>query len=190
MAQTIPTSIPSRITAGDTVQWKISLADYPASAGWVLHYRLINSAGKVDINASADGDAHLVNVMAATSSGWAAGDYDYQAYVDGVDTQRFTVDKGKIRIDPNLAAQSGGFDTRSSARKCLDALDAALEVYGSKAYTQEYEIRGRRMRFNSPGDFLTFRSKIQAEVAREEAAERLAQGKNPRNKVLVRFERG
>ena len=187
MANTIPSSVPAQLTAGDTVQWRISLADYPASAGWVLRYRLINAAGKIDIAASADGDDHLVDVSAVTSAGWAAGYYDYQAYVDGVDSQRKTLANGRIRIAPNLAGQSGSFDNRTDARKCLDALNSALATYGAKAYTKEYEIHGRRMSFNTPSEFLAFRSKLQAEVSREEAANAVANGQAPRNKVYVRF---
>ena len=46
---------------------------------------------------------------------------------------------------------------------------------------------GDVVRFASPADFLAFRSKVQAEVAREEAAARLAAGDLPRTKILTRF---
>ena len=50
MAQ-LPNSVPISVTAGDTLTWRISLADYLASAGWTLRYRLINSQNKYDIDA-------------------------------------------------------------------------------------------------------------------------------------------
>jgi hypothetical protein len=187
MAMTIPTSIPSQVTAGDTVQWQIALADYPASAGWILKYRFINAAGKIDIVSAPSGDDHLVTVSASSSAGWAAGDYDYQAYVEGVADQRRTISTGRIKVLPNLAGAATSFDNRSDARKCLDQLNKAFADYGSKAYTKEYEIAGRRMAFTSPGDFLSFRSKVQQEVNREEDAARIARGESPRTKVLVRF---
>jgi hypothetical protein len=187
MAQTIPNSIPSRVTAGDTVQWQIALADFPASVGWVLKYRFINAAGKIDIISSASVDDHLVSVTATTSSGWTAGDYDYQAYVEGAGAVRHTISTGRIKVLPNLAANTTNFDNRTDARKCLDLLNEAFASYGSKAYTKEYEIAGRRMAFANPGEFLSFRSKVQQEVNREEAAARIARGESPRNKILVRF---
>ena len=182
----VSTTTPKTITAGDTLLWQISLSDYLASASWVLNYRLINAAGKVDIVGTASGDDHRISVTAATSATYAAGDYDYQAFVTK-GAERYTVETGRIKILPNLAAAASTFDNRTAARKCLDALDIALAAYGNKAYTQEYEVAGRRMKFNSPGDFLAFRNKVMAEVAREEAAAAIQRGESPRNKTYVRF---
>ena len=66
---------PSRVTAGDTITWLRSLADYPASAGWVLSYTLINSAAKISITATASGADHLVTVAAATSAAYTPATY-------------------------------------------------------------------------------------------------------------------
>lgn len=186
MAQTVPTAVPDTVTAGDTISWKITLADYPADDSWVLKYRLINAAGKFDITATADGADHLVSVAAATSAGYTAGTYSYQAYVEK-GTDRYTVDTGSIVVKPNLAAQSAGYDNRSIARKTLDAIETALVAHGSKAWTQEYSIAGRTMKFRSVGEFMAFRSKMQQEVRAEEAAERIARGESAGNKLFVRF---
>lgn len=186
MAIPIPTREPSEITAGDTVTWSKSLADYPASAGWVLKYRLINAAAKIDITASASGDDHLVAVSAASSAGWAAGSYTWQSYVTKA-AERYTLETGSLAIKPDLAAQAGGFDTRTPSRKTLDLLDAAMVEHGSSAWTQEYEIAGRRMKFVNAADFMAFRSKVVAEVGREETAARIAAGLPIKSKVLVRF---
>lgn len=189
MTQTVQTSVPESVTAGDTIQWTITLPDYLASDGWVLKYRLINVAGKIDITSTPDGDDHAIEVTALTSATWAAGSYDYQAYVDGVSSQRKTIETGRIIIKPNLANEANGYDNRTASRKLLDQLDADMAAYGNKAYTQEYEISGRRMKFLNPGEFLAFRNKVRSEVAREEAAERIARGEDAGRKVLVRFGR-
>jgi hypothetical protein len=187
MTQTVQTKVPESVTAGDTVQWQINLSDYLASDGWVLNYKLVKASGGIEIVSAPSGDDHLVSVPAATSAGWVAGTYSYQAYVDGVDSQRFTVDTGTIVIKPNIAAEAAGYDNRTPARKLLDVLDGFLADYGSKAYQQEYEFNGRRQRWTSPGDFLSFRSKVRAEVLREEAKERAARGESTRKKIYVRF---
>lgn len=179
------TTEPSRVTAGDTVTWLKSLENYPASAGWVLVYTLINATGKQTITATAIGDDHLVNVSAATSAGWAAGSYSWSARVSKA-SEKFTVGTGSIIVAPDLAAATT-LDTRSTARKTLDAVNAALESYGSKAYLHSFEIAGRKQAFHTPGDFLSFRSRLMAEVAREENAVRLAAGLAPRNQLTVRF---
>lgn len=176
---------PGRITAGDTVIWLRSLSDYPASAGWVLAYTLINSTTKISLTASALGADHLVSVAASTTAAWAAGSYTWHAVVTKA-AERYTVGQGSITIAPNLAA-AATYDTRSSAKKALEAVNTLLESYGSKAYLQGYEINGRKQQFQSPGEFLAFRSKLQAEVAREDNAARIAAGLAPRNQVMVRF---
>ncbi len=89
-------------------------------------------------------------------------------------------------IAPNLAAQTT-FDTRTSAKKALDAVNLLLETYGSKAYMHSYEINGRKQQFQSPGDFMAFRSMLEAEVAKEDNAARLAAGLSPKNQLFVRF---
>ena len=187
MAQTVPIREPASLVAGDTVTWKKSLSDYPASDGWVLKYRLINSAGRIDITAATSGDDHLVTVAAATTAGWTAGTYTWQAYVDGVSSQRFTVGAGTLDVKPDLAAEAAGYDTRTTAKKTLDLIDAALLAHGASAWTQEYEIAGRKMKFKSVGDFLALRDRIKAEVKREEAAQRIGRGMDAGNKLYVRY---
>ena len=176
---------PSRVTAGDTITWLRSLADYPASAGWVLSYTLINSAAKISITATASGDDHLVGVLAATSAAYAPATYTWHAAVTKA-AERYTVGTGQMVVAPNLAA-AATYDTRTSARKALDAVNLAMETYGAKAYLHSYEIAGRKQQFQTPGDFLAFRSKLMAEVAREDNATRLAAGLAPKNQLQVRF---
>jgi len=185
----IPTTEPATLIAGDTLNWRRDdlAADYPATAGWVLAYRFINAAGKFDITAAASGACFAVSVPAATSAAYAPGDYTWVATVTKA-AERYTVGSGAARVLPNLAAAPTA-DTRSPAKKALDACNAALEAYGAKAYMAEVEVSGRRQRFHTPADFMAFRSRLAAEVAREDAAARLAKGLAPRNKLLVRFTR-
>jgi len=183
MAQ-IPTTVPVAVTAGDTLQWRISLADYPASAGWTLKYRLINAGHKYDITAATDGDDHLVIVPAATSAAYAAGDYSWQGYVER-GAERFTVATGSLTIHPDLAAQAAGLDTRSHARKMLAAIESWLE--SRDPGVAEYEIAGRRMKYIPKNELIALRSKYQFEVQREEAAERVKNGLAAGNRLLVRF---
>lgn len=186
MAQSILTREPAEVTAGDTVTWSKSLSDYSAAESWVLHYRLINAAGKIDITASASGVDHLVSETAATTADWAAGTYTWQAYVTKA-AERYTVGSGSLIVKPDLAAEAAGYDTRSTAKKTLDLLDAAMVSHGASAWTQEYEIAGRRMKFVSASDFMAYRSKVVAEVGREEAKSRLAAGLASKTKIFVRF---
>lgn len=181
------TTEPTTLTAGDTVAWSRSLPDYPASGGWVLGYALVNAASRIDIVSTALGDSHQVAVSAAVTGAWAAGRYDWQAFVTRAG-ERHTVGKGAVLIAPNLAgAGVTVLDTRTPARVALDAADAALRTYGAKAYLQSYSIGGRQQTFRSPSEFMAFRSRLKMEVAREEASEGIKAGRPRRNTVAVRF---
>lgn len=187
MTLKIPTTEPARARAGDTVTWLKTLAEYPASAGWTLYYRLINAAGKIDITASASGASHLISVLPATTAGWTAGDYTLIAWVsNGAD--RVTLEPGRFTILPNLAVASGGYDSRTQARKMLDAIDAALLslASGERLAVVEAEITGRRMRYDFTG-LMKLRNLYASQLQAEENAERARLGLGSRNKLNVRF---
>ena len=186
MAQTVPVREPSTVVAGDSVTWRKTLADYPADQGWALSYVLINAAGKITINAAADGDSHLVSVLPATSALWAPGEYTWQGSASKAG-ERYTVETGTLTIKPDLAAQAAGFDTRSSARQALDLFEQAIVTQGATAWTLEYEIAGRRMKFRSVDEFLKMLNKLRSDVARETAADRIAAGLGGKSKIYVRF---
>lgn len=184
---TPPASEPTSFTAGDTLSWTRSLADYPASAGWVLAYRFINATAKFDISATASGSDHLVSVAASTTVGYAPGTYSWQAFVTKA-AERYTVGTGVCVVEPNLAAVSAvGYDDRTPARKALDALNAGLATFGSNAHVQGYNIEGREMRYRTFADFIAARDRLVQEVKREEDAQRAAAGLASKNRLRVKF---
>jgi len=186
MTVEIPTSEPARIRAGDTVAWTKSLSDFPADS-WILHYRLINQSHKIDITATASDSDHLVSIAASISAAYIAGDYNWTSWVTS-GAERYTLEAGRMAVLPDLAVVTApGFDSRSTAKKTLDLLDSALLTYGANAWTQEYSIAGRTMRFRSAGEFMSLRSKLKLEVLQEENADRIANGFRPRNRLNVRF---
>lgn len=178
--------LPATLRAGDTLADTFSLSDYSAADGWVLTFTLSNAAGKKTAACTASGADHALAVTAATTSAWAAGAYTWVAHVAKA-AERYTVADGQIQVLPDLAGAVAGTDSRSYYRQALDAAEAALVTYGAKAYQQELSIGDRRQRFHAPGEFLAFVNKLRAQVKAEEAADRLAQGLAPRNKLLVRF---
>lgn len=187
MTVEIPTSEPTRFRAGDTVAWTKSLADFPASDGWILHYRFINQSHKIDVTATASGSDHLVSIAAAVSALYIAGDYTWASWVT-IGSDRYTVETGRLTILPDLAAVvAPGFDSRSTAKKTLDLLDAARLAYGANAWTQEYSIAGRTMRFRSVSDFVELYEDTKRLVKEEEDAELRKNGKKPKNRLNVRF---
>ncbi len=128
---TVLDAIPKTITAGESVSWRVSLADYPASSSWVLTYTLVKSDNQIQIAASASGADHLVEIPFATTQAYDPGEYDYQAHVSN-GTERYRVGSGKIKILTDFSTQTDGYDNRSHNRKVLDALEAVIENRASK----------------------------------------------------------
>lgn len=183
---TIPTLEPEQLRAGDTWAWSRSLSDYPA-ASWTLKYRFKNAAGGFEIVASASGDNHAVSVAATTTANYAAGQYDWIAWVEGGSSEVYTVDQGSVEVLPNLRAgtATAALDVRSHARKMLDALEAWLE--SRDPGVAEYEIAGRKMKYTPIAELIKLRDRYRSDVRAEEDAARVADGLPSRRKVLVRF---
>lgn len=188
MAIDIPDTEPAKIRAGDTITWRRMLAGYPASQGWTLYYRGINSAAKFDITAAADGDSHLVSVAKTVSDDYVAGDYILLSWVASA-TERVTLPQGRITVLPDLAAVSAaGYDARSHAKKMLDAIDAALLGLssGERLAVVEADAASHRIKYDFTG-LMKLRNLYAAAVRAEENAERASIGLGSRNKLNVRL---
>jgi hypothetical protein len=70
----------------------------------------------------------------------------------------------------------------------LEAIEAVLEGRASSEVAQ-YEIAGRSLRYIEPAQLLKLRDRYRAEVAREDAAQRVAAGLPDARRVFVRFAR-
>jgi hypothetical protein len=176
----LPTAIPVQLRAGDTLRWRRSLPDYPATAGWALAYTLITATSVHAIATTADGDDHVAEALAADTDTWPAGAAQLVEYAtNGAD--RVTLNSLPVRVLPDLAVAVAGTDLRSHARKMLDAIEAWLESEAPVAGM--VEIAGRRIQHYPLPDLLALRDRYRAELAREEA---LAAGTKP-SRLLVRF---
>jgi hypothetical protein len=81
---------------------------------------------------------------------------------------------------------AAGTDTRSHARKVLDALDTLIESKGT-ADVVEYTIGNRSIKKMGMSDLLKWRNHYYFQVQSEDCAERLANGLPAGGKILVRF---
>ncbi len=121
----IPTTEPLSFHAGDTVKWKKSHDDYPATS-WTLKYFFVILTDQKIITASPDGTDFLITITAVASAGYVVGRYSYQARVENVGGDKTTVGEGTIKVKPNLEAASSGADYRSHVKAVLDALEATI----------------------------------------------------------------
>lgn len=181
------TNEPAQLRAGDTWRWRREdLADYPAPT-WTLKYRLKNAAGGQEITAAASGAHHEVNVAAATTANYAAGRYQWVAWVEA-GAEKYTVDSGEIQVLTDLRAggATAAQDTRTHARKVLDALESLIEGKATHDVAS-YSIAGRALTKMSATELLQWRDHYRQEVRRENAAAVLRKGgRVTGNKLFVR----
>lgn len=170
------------LIAGDTLDFRTTVPDYPASDGWTLTYKLIprTSGSVISFNAGVDGDEYRAQVSALTTAAWAPGEYSWAAYAT-LGGDRFTVETGTIKVLPDPGAATS-WDNRTHAQKTLDAINAVIENRATKDQS-EYSIAGRSLKLTPVDDLLRLRDLYEQKVAREQLR---AQGINPRA-VYVRF---
>lgn len=175
MVATLSYNIPAQLQAGDTLQWRRRGGDYLPTDGWTLKYTLISAAEVHSFDATADGEDYAVSVPATDSAGWTPGSYQLTEYVENGAGDRHTLHTQRVTVQPNLAAQTGGLDTRSHARKMLDTIESYMET--KDPGSADVQINGRRISYYPVADLLVLRDKYRAAVMAED---RKATGRAPR----------
>lgn len=178
-----------RLVLGDTLNYATSVADYPASSGWVLKFRLVPrvSGSAIEITCTADGDLHRAQVSASTTAAWAAGTYSWLSWVEQ-GSEKYSVSNGQIQLIADPRSASAPLDLRTDAQVALDQSKAAFAAWTPT--TRSYSIGGRSMEFNSPADILPVIRFWEGEVAKEANAAAMAKGMASGRRVFVRLGRG
>jgi hypothetical protein len=188
-------TVPAELRAGDTVQWiepaTVDLDGNAAtSASWVFTtYLRTNTAAEgatVVGTARADGGWNMA-ILAATSSGFDAGSWSWQSRITSGALVR-TVGSGSTTVLPALdyAGSPAAFDGRSQAEQDLAAVSAAIRAIISKG-SKQYTIGTRSYTSQDLGVLMQRESQLKAIVAREKAAEKVAQGLGDPRNLFVRF---
>ena len=177
------------LIAGDTLNFLVTLADYPASSGWTLKFRLVprtatNAA--ITLTAAAEGADHRTTATASATANWAADNYSWTSWVEkGAET--YSVESGQITVKANPRTVAAGYDGRSVAEKAYDQALAALAAWTPT--TRKYRINDREMEFSSKADAVGAVHFWQGEVAKERRAAALAKGLPDPRKNYVRINR-
>jgi hypothetical protein len=179
----IPTAEPTIVNAGDTVRWQRTLSQYPASAGWVLTYTLLNAAAKITITATASNDAHLVGVDAATTATWSAGQYAWRSQVARTG-EVFTVGEGSIRVAPSFGAAT--LETRSPACQAYDSVMAYL-YDPSNLQAAKYSIAGRSLDRYPIEELWKHRDRLYMQMTPAEQAARAVSRSPLAGRIYTRF---
>lgn len=182
---TIPAKEPTTIIRGDTVKWTRALAEFLPADGWALTYYFTSASARVVVTTTNNGDGSFLAVISsAVSATLTVGQWYWQAAVAKAGEQ-YTVDSGAVDVAAGMAIATGGIDTRTWARRTLDAVEATLEGRATSDHTS-MSINGRSISRMTPLELMDWRDRLRAEVRTEEQAEKAGLGRN----IKVRFGRG
>lgn len=189
MAATILSYEPEKICKGDTVKWKKTFSDYPASEGWELNYKLYNADGTdlttlaFDSEVNDDGNDFQIVIPDDTTTNWTAQQIFFRGYVTK-DSETFTVAQGSIEVVSVISS----FNDLKHVRGVLDAIEATLLGRASESH-ESYSIQGRSITKMSPEELMRWRDVYKAELVSLKKAERIRKGLGSKSKIQVRFNR-
>lgn len=182
--------------AGFGYDFETTVVGFPATAGWTLRFAIVprtSGGARYDLVSTPAGEKHRTVVASATTAEWAPGEYSTFAYVENGSGERHDA-SGLIytegaptslltRILPNPRTVTS-YDGRTPERIALDNVRAWL---AGDIRVKGYTIGSRSIEKIPPGELITIRDRLQADVARQDAAAGLNTGQaNPRF-TYVRF---
>lgn len=179
---TVPTAVPSRLIAGDTWQWTLDLADYPAGTWTAIAY-FEKAGSSFNVTATPSGTTHSFTIAAATTANYAAGRYAWRVRVTNGSVTTTIEPGGHLEVEINPAL-GGGRDTRSWAQRTLEAVEAFLEGNASTAQAS-MSVGGRSLSRWSLSELNQWRDDLRAEVRAEQQGANAGLGRN----IKVRYGR-
>ena len=173
---------PRIIAQGDTVEWTVSLSEYPATE-WLLNYYLINTSGKITLTGSPNGTDHEIKLAATDTATYIPGDYRWTAKVTDIATSSIvhTVGVGDMTVTPDVSSLNT-YDPRSWAEIALENVEAVL-ANRATLDQESYSIQGRSLSRTPIQDLINLRKYLQAEVSTQND---IINGTNSK-KAVVRF---
>lgn len=130
--------VPKNIQAGITAQWREAI---PSIYSDYSFQYILRGTSQITIPASVSGGDVEVNVAAADTAAWAAGDYYYQL-IATKGSDKHIISSDAVIVDPDFTALADGHDFRSHAQKMLDAINQVLEGRIPKD-VETYQIENR-----------------------------------------------
>jgi len=107
-----------------------SLGAYLATDGFSIVYEGIGGGSKIEWNSTtnADGKSHDVEIAAADTATYAAGDYDLSGFaINAATGERFQFYFGNLNVSLNSQTAQGNADVTTHAQRMLASLEKTLE---------------------------------------------------------------
>lgn len=183
-----PTTEPQTIVVGDFIQWRrTNLQDYDNSLYTMAYVVRVTDGGtsQFQVNGSAYGSDYLFSVSSTTSASYAAGDYFWQLEaIRNADSERIVIERGGFKVVGDL--DISGADTRSHAQIMVGKIESLLNGKADSDVAN-YEIAGRKLTKLSFKELIDARDYYRGQIALEQRALNIKQGKATNGTVKVRF---
>ncbi len=180
----------TELIAGEALNYRAAVAEYPASAGWVVTLYLNRRAGGLvtTVVGTADGNAHVLQAASAVTAAWPAGAYAWELWA-ALGAERYLLDAGQLEVRASLIGAAAGTDTRTDAQRALDLLRAAWRAYISSGNVTaaSYTINGRTMTYRTVAELRAAINAAERDVLNEETAQRSAAGLGGRTRFVIRM---
>lgn len=154
-------ALPASISAGTTVTYRRTLADFPANGGWTLKLYLAG-IGTANVTAAGDGADFVVTLSATVTAALAPGVYQYLERVTKA-AEVHDVSRGSVNVAPDLTAATPG-SAQSWEEKTLTVVEAKLSGRMGSGI-DDYQIGSRLVRYIPIVDLMKMRAELKAQVA-------------------------
>lgn len=179
-------SEPSKVYAGDLLEWTKTLSDYPAPT-WTLNYYLLNASARIAITAAASGTDHQVSVAIATTADYVAGDYRMTGVVDNGVERHTILDRVPVTVLADPATATSGVDQRDHIDRTIEAIEATIEGKATHDHLS-HSVEGTSISRMSPVELLGFLDRYKTKrAARDRRARALAGKTGHSGRILARF---
>lgn len=186
MALSVPTGEPSRVVKGTRWTWKKFFFEFPQTDGWSLEYRFHSPLHDFVESPAAYGGGWLFELEPAATTDIPAAEYQWQARVSHASDGEFVADQGVLLVDHDLGAVAPGEDTRTFARRMLDAIEARLLGTADRD-DLSYSTEGLSVSRYSPEQLEERRSFYKRIVNNEERARRARNGEYHGGRIFSRL---
>lgn len=179
-------AVPAQIYVGDSLRVRFDVPGYSPDE-WGLDLALFGPHS-TSLNGQPDGSGWLVRLDADNSAeDWTPGVYSWAVQLSqgtGLDSERITVQTGRIEFLPNPSDVADDTEQRSFARLALEQLEAAIR---QRKTSISFSVFGRTYTYETWEQMLSARSRLLTEVAAEDEQARLERGEPSRGVAWVRF---
>ena len=188
--------IPKQVRAGDLIQWRdnstVDVFGEPISSpDWTVTYylRTNTSSEGATVSSTVYTDGWQFSIASATSAAFDVGDWYFQAVADKSGAEKQTILTGRFEVLAALSYEGTppAYDGRSQVKKDFDLVEAAIRALLNNGVIQEYKIGNRTAKKYDLSELLVLKAALKAELVREQAAEKIANGLGNPRAVHVRF---